>query len=116
MAKFLNTLYEADDGGVHPIRIRPETLAGTIDQPPTTATRSERVSVSESRRKYGIHARGWICSRTIAAGANDNLIRYRFIPCLVANDWKDPARQVNDTLTINSITWTIVSHVPEKIR
>jgi hypothetical protein len=116
MAKYLNTLYEADNGDVYPIRIKTETLAGTIDSPPTAATRSENVSVSQSKKRYGIHARGWQCYRTIAAGANDNLIRYRFIPCLVANDWKDPSRLEGDTITIGGVVWTILRHVPETIR
>jgi hypothetical protein len=116
MAKYLNTFYEADNGDVYPIRIKAETAAATIDQPPTAATRNENVSVSQSRKSFGIHARGWRCYRTIAAGANDNLIRYRFIPCLVANDWKDASRMEGDTITINGIVWTILTHVPELIR
>lgn len=116
MAKYLNTFYEAENGDVYPIRIKADTAAGTIDALPTAATRSENVSVSQSRKRYGIHARGWRCYRTIAAGANDNLIRYKFIPCLVANDWKDPSRQEGDKLTISSVEWTILTHVPELIR
>jgi hypothetical protein len=116
MAKYINAMYEADNGEIHPIRVRPETLTAQIDSQPTATTRSEFFRATPSKRKYGYFARGWNCYRKIAAGTNDDLIKRKFIPCLIANDWKDDSRLVNDKITIGGVEWTIGSHEPERIR
>ena len=116
MAKYVNAMYEADNGEIHPIRVRPETLAVQIDAQPAATTRTDFFNATPSKRKNGRFARGWSLYRIIAADANNNLIRRKFVPCLIANDWKDDSRLVNDTITINGVVWTIGNHVPERVR
>lgn len=116
MAKYVISNYESDAGSVHPIRVRPSTLTAQVDTPPANATDSDYFSATPSKRKYGRFARGWSLYRVIAADANNNLIRRKFVPCLVANDWKDASRQVNDKITIDAVEWTIGNHVAERIK
>lgn len=116
MAKVIQALYEADNGEIHPVKIHPDVLAAQIDAQPNAATRPEYAQVSGSRKSYGLHVRGWNCYRQIQAGANDILIRRRFIPCLIQNDWKDPSRQPGAQLNLGTNTWTIGTYEPEKIR
>lgn len=116
MGKFLKGKYQANDGGVHPIRISADAASLTIDNwEGLTMSQAQRVYCRRSRREFGFVARQWVLNRTISAGGYD-LELYTTVPCLILNDWKDTSRLVNDTVTYKGATWTIIGHEPERIR
>lgn len=55
---YLRARYETDSGFIHPCRVQPETVVGTVNpQPAGTVNREGTVNMTPSRRRNGISAR-----------------------------------------------------------
>lgn len=110
---FVRSFYEAGGGGIHPIRLQPETLTvnGGAATGPTTSSISAKVG--GSRRGFGLHARGMRLVRTVGTG-DTAFNRYNFLPIctIAAYDGFDRG----DTITYGGFTWTISDMVPERKR
>lgn len=108
---FLNSFYEDDDGGIHPIRVQPETVAVNGGAATGPSDNDISAQVGGSRRTYGLHARGLRLVRTFGTGDNTGR-RYNFLP--VQTPTAFATFNKGSEFTYNTFTWTIAAKVPEK--
>jgi hypothetical protein len=109
---YTRTKYESDEATIHAIRLSPEkaALAGTA---PVAAVNSPiKTKISKSNREYGIRPRGVIIAREFGT-APDTFQKYAFIPKLTEADFGATAAQLNETVTYDGASWTIVSRIAE---
>lgn len=112
MATRTKTKYESDRGVIHPITLDPATAAAA-GTPPTAAISSDiKVKVSKTNRESGLRCRGVTLGRVIGT-APDTFIRYRFLPVLTATQWVGTTFAPGESVTVDSIVWTVVSRKPE---
>lgn len=107
MAAFVDTLYEADSGKKHPIRLTPEynSVAGT--PPASPATSNIRAKVSKTNREFGIRPRRVILSRTVGTAPN-TFRKYAYLPVLTPTAYNSNTFALGATVTINSVDYDVV--------
>lgn len=112
--KFTTTGYTADNGLVYKIRIsnQARALQTTADTGPTPTVRGSAL-VGGSRKRAGLHARGFRLTRTV--GASPNAVSYTtFLPILLAADYAGTADGA--LIVINGVQWTVEKHIAEEYR
>lgn len=113
---FQTTVYVADNGVSHPIRVQPETIT-TANPVGTAGTTTSDISarVGGSRRTLGLHARG-LRLRFPATGVPDTYLArgVTFIPVFTKASWD--AITKGSTFTYNTMTCTVISKVPESAK
>lgn len=113
MAVMVNTAYTSDRGGVHPIRMRPDTAAAVGSAGAgVTITNPIRVKISKSKRQAGIRCRGLNIARVVTSGTV-SIVEYAFLPILTPTAFADFAE--NDTLSYKGTTWRVAGLVSEDI-
>lgn len=112
MVASVNTKYEAADGSIHPITLRPETaaVAGTV--PAADVDSNIKAQVSKGNREFGLRPRGVRLVRTVGTGDSESK-KYRFLPVLSAADIATPAFAIGAEITIGGIVWVVLSQEPE---
>jgi len=107
-----NTKYEADAGTIHRIKVD-STRTSVIGTPPTGAIDS-RVSAMQSRAKgeYGLKPRGVMLSRTVGTAPN-SFKKFTFLPVLTETAFGGSTFNIGETITINSVAWTVESKLDE---
>lgn len=118
MARMVLARYQADNGDIHPIRLRPETntvVSGTI--PAGNVTNNLFAKVTKSKRQFGISPRQVVIARGIGTGA-DTATVYATLPICEPSDWDSDtgAWQVSSNVSYKGATWMIVSRIPENSR
>lgn len=118
MPAMRKTKYKADNGEIHPIRMREATytaVLGTI--PDGETTNSNYVFVTKSKRRYGIGARHVVIGRTVGT-APDTYVKYSRLPVCDPTDWnaETGAWQVGNVVSYEGTNWEIVSRVNENER
>lgn len=112
MASFSNTKYEADDGTIHAIRLRPETVAIAGAAPGGAVDSSIKVKVTKSNREFGIRPRSITISQTKGTDP-DTFKVYATIPILTEAAFAAAPAQLGAEVTYDGDTWTVVSRNAE---
>lgn len=118
--RFARAKYEDDNGGIHGVRVQPETMATTPGNPEPTGAVNEngRAKVGGSRRTLGLHCRGVVLGVDYpvnAPGGQDLVYTKKvFLPILrletfLGNGFKDQAQ-----VSYLGETWTVIDRVPER--
>lgn len=115
---FTVSKYENEDGGIHGIRIQPETLTLTLNGSANSAVAGDidqisRAKVSGSRRSYGVHART-VTVRLTAAGASGSVGSLNTLPWLQESTFA--AIKPDQTGTYNGSACIVVGKTAEKIK
>lgn len=113
MASFDQTKYEANNGDIYAIKLSFIDAAAAGSPPTGAVTQPHRVKVSKTNREVGIRPRGVRLVRQIAAGANDFLYKYKFLPVLTAAQWGTGGFAIDQTITLDTVEWTVKALVPE---
>lgn len=107
MAVFSDTLYEANSGLIHKIRLS-EASAAAAGSPPTgPATSDISAKVSKANAEFGIRPRNVRLSRVVGTGATA-FREYKTLPVLTPAAFGTPAFAIGAEITIGGITWTII--------
>lgn len=113
---FQTTIYVADNGVSHPIRVQPETITAT-NPVGTAGTTTSDISarVGGSRRTLGLHARG-IRLRFPATGVPAGYLERgtTFIPIFTKAAFDGITK--GSTFTYNTMTATVIGKVSEAAR
>jgi len=115
MPAFVRAKYQADNADIHPIRLKPETLAAAGAQPAGETTSSISADVRKGKRKFGLGPRGVVIALTVGT-APDTFSRYAFIPVLGAASFNNPPFVTGGTIDYKGASWTVVSLVPETVK
>lgn len=115
MPAFVSTKYESDSGLIHPLRLTPEYAAVAGTEPTAAANSDISAQISKNGRAYGIKPRGVTCARTIGT-APDTFVKYTFVPLRSIDNYNSPTYAKGETITIDSVVWTIVSKIPENVK
>lgn len=107
MAVFTDTLYTANSGLIHKIRLSPESAAAAGTPPAGPATSDIIVKVSKANAEFGIRPRNVRLSRTVGTGATA-FREYKTLPVLTPTDFASPTFAIGATITIGGVTWTII--------
>lgn len=107
MAVFTDTLYEADGGEIHKIRLSPESAAEAGTPPMGPATSDITAKVTKANAEFGIRPRNVRLSRTVGTGATA-FREYKTLPVLTPTAFALPAFSIGATITIGGVTWTII--------
>jgi hypothetical protein len=112
--RYTTTGYTAKLGDVYKIRISNNARAA---QPTADTgkdpTRAGTALVGGSRKRRGVHARGFRLVRK--TGTSPNIVSfYTFLPILLPADYD--AKNDGETITVNGVDWTIESHVAEVLK
>ena len=104
---FTTTKYESDNGLIYHIRLADNraSVAGTA--PSGTVDAGATVKVSKSSREFGIRLRGVVLQRVIGTSPN-TFKKSTFLPVLTATDLAGSAFDVDATITIGSVAWTVL--------
>jgi len=109
--------YEADSGSIHRIRLGKFNAAVTSNTEPTAVVNSNiRVKISKSNREFGLRPRTIGLTRVVEAQSGDLefAVTYRArLPVLTQTVFDSTPFAIGQTITINSIVWTIASKNPE---
>jgi hypothetical protein len=105
------SIYETDDGPLHPIRISAAklALAGTV---PTGGTFPPFVKISKSTRSFGIKPRYALATTPNGATVGPTVAYERFI-CLSVSAFGTAPFAVNSTFTYKGKTYTVVKLIKE---
>ena len=106
------TLYEANSGDVHAIRLDSDRLAVAGTPPTGNATSNIKASVSKTNRSHGIRPRGVRLGRIIGTPP-DTATKYAFLPVLTATAFSGAGFQLGATITYKGFTWTVVARLEE---
>ena len=115
MAAFVRAKYQADSADIHPIRLKPETLAAGGAQPAGETTSSISADVRKGKRKFGLGPRGVVIATTIGVEPN-TFQKYAFIPVLSASAYNSPPFVTGGLVNYQGENWTVVSLTPESIK
>lgn len=118
IGQFTVSRYQNDDGGVHGIRIQPETLTLTLGSSVNTPVADaineiSRAKVSGSRRAYGVHART-VTIKLTAAGASGAVGSVLRLPWLTIGSFSGIKNDA--TGTYNGSACIVVGKSAEKIK
>lgn len=100
--------YESDSGTIHPLRVQQATYdaAGT---PPTGDINSNiKAQIGKTNKEFGLRPRGANLARTIGTG-DSAFVKYKFLPILTAAQFGTGSFTLGSTVTVDSVTWTIIS-------
>lgn len=112
MAAFSNSKYEDDSGEIHPIRLRPETLAAAGAPPTGAITSNIRAQITKTNREFGLRPRMVTLARTEGTGDDAQRITAK-IPVLTATAFAGAAFAIDADITYDGQTWKVVSKLPE---
>lgn len=112
MAVLSTGKYESDSGAIHKISLSPDRLAAAGTQPTGNVSTDIRAQISKSNREFGIRPRYVTLSRTIGTGTNAYK-RYTTLPVLTPTEFASAAFQLEATITIGGIEWTIIARSRE---
>lgn len=107
---FQDNFYQLSDGGVCLYRVSDEEAAA-VDAATGPATLNFHAYSSGSRKRFGIHTRGVTLSRTVGTAPNQ-FSKSTFLSIPTTDEYD--ALSISDTISINSVAWTVKSKVPEK--
>jgi hypothetical protein len=112
---FANYRYETDNGSVVLLRVD-EELDGLMGTPPEGAvTLNVHGIVNGNRGKeFGIHPRGVRLYRSRGT-APDVFKSYKFLPVLTREDLDGGGFDIDETITISSVVWTISDQISEDL-
>jgi len=111
---FIQSFYETDSGGIHSIRIQPETIiAGTNTAPAGPATGEGSASATGGRRRIGINARKVRITWTGAPPTGYKAGGITSIPFLQQDEWA--ALSKGDTFSYLGAEVKVVGKTPEFI-
>lgn len=110
--------YKSDNGSIHPIRLRPDTLtavAGTV--PEGDVTNPLYVHISKSKRQFGLAPRKVLIARTLGTDPN-TYTEYASLPVCDSEDFNlaTGAWQIGANVTYKGATWKIVTRTAESGR
>ena len=115
---FKYQLSAENGGGIHPIRLQPESVFGDNAEPAGGTTSNQRVrSAGSSRRSYGIHCRYMTIARPVgtAAGPYTGSSVTAKIPLLTPGAVTQ--FPVGSTVVYAGQTdWLVVSHTSETVK
>jgi hypothetical protein len=105
------SVYQTDDGPLHPIRMSAAklALAGAV---PSGGTYPPFVKISKSTREFGIRPRYALATTPNGATVGPTVAYERFI-CLTDTGFGTAPFAVGSTFTYKSKTYTVVKLVPE---
>jgi hypothetical protein len=109
MANFSDIAYETDLGFTCLIRVSDGELAATTPSASPVDAPFHCLN-SGSRRKFGIHPRGLVLSRTVGTAPNQ-FNKTSFIAAPTAAAWA--AANVGDDLSVGGNAWKIAGKRPE---
>lgn len=112
---YTKTKYEAENGDIHPLRLTASYAAAAGTVPGGAVTNPIPAKVSKGNREFGLRPRGVRLSRTIGTGATA-FTKTGFLPLRSKADATSETYAENSDITVDGITWTIVSRVPEDYR
>lgn len=112
MVAFENVKYESDTGDIHLMRLLPVRAAVAGTPPAAATTSSIKVKVSKTNGEYGIRPRGVTLSRVLGT-APDTFSKTSFLPVVTPADFATSTFQLGETVTIDSVVWTIISRKAE---
>jgi len=104
--------YTAESGDTHPIRLNADSATAGSFAAGATATSDIIAKVSKSDREFGLRPRGVRLSRNIGTDEIPNM-RYRFLPVATESAYDAAAFNTNADVTVGSLTWQVVTRVPE---
>ena len=108
MVAFVDTLYEADGGVKHPIRLTPDYAAAAGSPPATPATSDINAKVSKTNREFGIRPRRVRLARTVGT-APDTFRKYATLPVLTQTAFNSPTFAKGATVTIGGVDYEVVA-------
>lgn len=112
MPLFSDTKYEADSGSIHKLRLQPKILAAA-GTPPTGDVDSDILpKVSKSNGEYGIRPR-YVRGSTIIGTSPNDFRKYIKVPVLTPTAFASAGFQLNASITVDSVAYTIISRFPE---
>lgn len=112
MAIRVKTKYQANNGYIHPISLKQETLLSAAIIPDGEVTNAISAKVSKGNRQYGLRPRGVVISRTFGIEP-DTFKRYAFIPVLTLSAFNKAPFLVGYTIIYKEEVWTVESLVSE---
>lgn len=114
MANFVDKKYESDLLGiVIQVRMGDGEAAVYAGEPTAAKDASLHAFNGGSKRKFGVHARGFKLVRT--TGTAPNLIKhYTFIPCGSVTAYASQA--LDATVTIGGLAYTVEEKIPETVK
>ena len=118
---FIESRYENGlDGGIHPIRIQPETaqlsIGGTVNAPPAGAIDSELRAFSGSRNRRGaVNARKVGIEITDGGDNGYEVGSVVYVPVLQAANLAAFLIPANQVATYNGATGRVVGSSPERV-
>lgn len=112
MAVLTDTLYEADSGEIHLIRLTPEYAAAAGSPPAGPATSDIIAKVSKGNKEFGIRPRQVRLSRTVGTGA-DAFRRYASLAVLTPTAFNSATFAKGATVTIDGIDYNVIAKMGE---
>jgi len=111
---FTLEFYETNEGGIHPIRVQPETLIlGTNESAVGPATGEGSASATGGRRRIGINARKIRVTWTTTAPTGYKAGGTITIPILTPDSWN--ALNKGDTFTYLGNEVKVLGKTPEYV-
>lgn len=114
MANFVDKKYESDSlSAVIQVRMSDAEAAAYTGEPSAARDSSLHAFNGGSKRKFGVHARGLKLKRTTGT-APDVRVRYSFIP--VGTVAVYDSTEIDATVTIGGVAWTVDAKIPETVK
>lgn len=112
MAFQVGAKYEDDAGVIHPLKITTGFYSAAGSPPAGDITSNVKAQIYKTNREFGLGCRGARLARVVGTAPN-TFVKYAFIPILTASAYNTGSFVVGGTVTINSVSWTIISLKPE---
>lgn len=120
--RFARAKYEDDNGGIHAVRVQPETMSTTPSnaEPSGAVNQNGQAKVGGSRRTIGLHCRGVVLGIDYPVNApnGQDLVYTKkvFLPILKSETFLGNGFKDNAVVSYLGENWKVIDRVPEKWR